>query len=234
MTIDSSSIGKLVRVKDCPAGAVLLGHQGEKYVIGSTDANVWVRSLRKNSERVLLSLPAPVVSHVLDPHQTLDLPALRRGHNQDLPVGVGPIVNRDVKPEFQSVPEQCRLQLCLCYSDDVCQKCGALAREHSTWKPAPGMDRKRPDPETPEHELTYNSPSDSTAPLNAPRTPVLTYDAIPEPAVPLAVRVTSMMEVIRAADIMRDNQGFRLGSHAHQEALRNYDEKRAKLKLEEP
>lgn len=49
--------------------------------------------------------------------------------------------------DFTAIPEQCRLQLCLCYADDVCQKCGALANEHKSWKPAPGMDRKRPEPE---------------------------------------------------------------------------------------
>ena len=134
---------------------------------------------------------------------------------------------------FQSLPEQCRLQLCLCYADDVCQKCGALAREHITWKPAPGME-KRPEPEPREHELTYNSPSEPAAPPSMPRVPVLTYDALPEPTVPLHARMSSMMAVIQAADAVRANQGFRLGTAAHREALRHYDELRAKLKAEEP
>ena len=45
---------------------------------------------------------------------------------------------------FQATPEQCRLQLCLCYADDVCQQCGAAAHAHKTWKTAPGMHQPRP------------------------------------------------------------------------------------------
>lgn len=221
MTVTIDDIGKLVRVLDCPAGAVVRGNQGEEYVVGSANADAWVRSLRNDSERVLISLPAQAqtAQRRLDARASLDLPALRRGHNQTLPheptqVSELSIARRDVKPEFQAIPEQCRLQLCLCYWDDVCQKCGALAHEHKSWKPAPGMEGKRPAPE--------------------PREPALTYDALPAPAVPLHMRMSSMMAVIRAADVLRENQGFRLGSAAHSEAMRNYDELRAKLKSEEP
>lgn len=34
----------------------------------------------------------------------------------------------------------CTLVLCLCFAHDVCQKCGSLAREHKSWRPAPGME----------------------------------------------------------------------------------------------
>ena len=159
---------------------------------------------------------------------------------------------------FQATPEQCRLQLCLCYADDVCQQCGAAAHVHKTWKPAPGMHQLRPvDASTIEakndredHIAAGNvSVEEARAILlrfchshfdaNRPSDSAREKARMSIPANPLRdddirlgafiSRAEKAFAALAAADALRDCLGTKHGSKEYQDALRTYEVARAKL-----
>jgi hypothetical protein len=158
---------------------------------------------------------------------------------------------------FQATPEQCRLQLCLCYADDVCQQCGAAAHVHKTWKPAPGMHQLRPvDASTVEakndredhvaagdvsvaeareillrfcasHFDAHRQTDREKARMSIPANP-LRDDDIRLGA--FISRAEKAFAALAAADALRDCLGTKHGSKEYQDALRIYEAARAKLR----